>query len=195
MAPPPEVVHWLFAVGFLMLGLCVVCEVAVGPDVWRMHGWRPYLWPTSLFVMGMFMWAVMVFFTNSTVHMIAHGLWAQGMMIGGVCLLGLARGKLRSPLWTLSVALALLVGGTATLVHESQGLFFNRSSFLHHLEGWGAIGASVFPIGLSLRPQSRVSALGLALLFFFLAILLLCHRDSAAIFGHLSPDARPPAAR
>ena len=195
MAPPPEVVHWLFAVGFLMLGLCVVCEVAVGPDVWRMHGWRPYLWPTSLFVMGMFMWAVMVFFTNSTVHMIAHGLWAQGMMIGGVCLLGLARGKLRSPLWTLSVALALLVGGTATLVHESQGLFFNRSSFLHHLEGWGAIGASVFPIGLSLRPQSRVSALGLALLFFFLAILLLCHRDSAAIFGHMSPDARPPAAR
>ena len=195
MAPPPEVVHWLFAVGFLKLGLCVVCEVAVGPDVWRMHGWRPYLWPTSLFVMGMFMWAVMVFFTNSTVHMIAHGLWAQGMMIGGVCLLGLARGKLRSPLWTLSVALALLVGGTATLVHESQGLFFNRSSFLHHLEGWGAIGASVFPIGLSLRPQSRVSALGLALLFFFLAILLLCHRDSAAIFGHMSPDARPPAAR
>ena len=195
MAPPPEVVHWLFAVGFLMLGLCVVCEVAVGPEVWRMHGWRPYLWPTSLFVMGMFMWAVMVFFTNSTVHMIAHGLWAQGMMIGGVCLLGLARGKLRSPLWTLSVALALLVGGTATLVHESQGLFFNRSSFLHHLEGWGAIGASVFPIGLSLRPQSRVSALGLALLFFFLAILLLCHRDSAAIFGHMSPDARPPAAR
>ena len=195
MAPPPEVVHWLFAVGFLMLGLCVVCEVAVGPDVWRMHGWRPYLWPTSLFVMGVFMWAVMVFFTNSTVHMIAHGLWAQGMMIGGVCLLGLARGKLRSPLWTLSVAVALLVGGGASLVHESQGWLFNRSSFLHHLEGWSAIGASVFPIGLSLRPQSRVFSLGLALLFFSLGIFLLCHRDSASIFGHMSPDARQPAAR
>ena len=87
MQPTPEVVHWLFALGFLMLGLCLVCEVAVGPEVWRMHGWRPYLWPTFLFVMGLFMWAVMVFFTNSTVHLIAHGLWAQGMMIGGVCLL------------------------------------------------------------------------------------------------------------
>ncbi len=195
MQPPPEVVHWLFALGFLMLGLCLVCEVAVGPEVWRKHGWRPYLWPTFLFVMGLFMWAVMVFFTNSTVHLIAHGLWAQGMMIGGVCLLGLARGKLRSPLWMLSVGLALLVGGGATLVHESQGWLFNRSSFLHHVEGWSAIGASVFPIGLSLRPRSRVFSLGLAALFFALAILLLCHRDAAPIFGHMSPDARPPVAR
>lgn len=195
MQPPPEVVHWLFSTGFLLLGLFLVCEVVVGPEVWRTRAWRTYLWPGFLFVMGMFMWAVSVFFTTSTVHMIAHGVWAQAMMFGGVCLLGLARGKLRSPLWTLSVALAFLVSGGATLIHESQGWFFNRSSFLHHLEGWGAIGAAVFPLGLAFRPRSRFFSLGLAVVFFYIAVLLLCHRDAASIFGHISPDARPPVPR
>lgn len=190
--PPPEVVHWLFSLGFILLGLFLVCEVIVGPEVWRQRAWRAYLWPGFLFLMGMFMWAVMVFFTNSTIHMIAHGLWAQMMMIAGACLLGLARGKLKSPLWTLSVMVAFLVAGGATLVHESQGWFFNRSSFLHHMEGWTAIGASVFPLGLSFLPRSRLFSLGLAATFFLIAVLLLCHRDAAAIFGHLSPDARQP---
>ena len=190
MQPPPEVVHWLFSTGFILLGLFLVCEVAVGPEVWRKRAWRAYLWPGFLFGMGMFMWAVSVFFTTSTVHMIAHGIWAQAMMFAGACLLGLARGKLRSPLWTLTVAAAFLISGSATLLHESQGWLFSRSSFLHHLEGWAAIGAAVFPIGLSFLPRSRFFSLGLAAVFFFIAVLLLCHRDIAAIFGHISPEAK-----
>ena len=190
MQPPPEVVHWLFSTGFLLLGLFLVCEVVVGPEVWRMRAWRAYLWPGFLFVMGMFMWAVSVFFTTSVVHMVAHGIWAQSMMFAGACLLGLARGKLRSTLWTLTVAAAFLVSGSATLIHESQGWYFSRSSFLHHMEGWGAIGAAVFPLGLAFLPRSRFFSLGLAAVFFYIAVLLLCHRDIASIFGHISPEAK-----
>ena len=43
------------------------------------------------------MWPVMVFFTNSTIHMLAHGAWAQAMMLAGAAELGLVRGKLHEP--------------------------------------------------------------------------------------------------
>lgn len=195
MQPPPEVVHWLFSTGFLLLGLFLVCEVVVGPEVWARRAWRAYMWPVFLFVMGMFMWAVSVFFTNSAVHMIAHGIWAQVMMIAGACLLGLARGRLKSPLWNLSVFVALTVGGGATLIHESQGWFFNRSAFLHQVEGWSALGFSIFPLILAFRPRSRFAALGLAGFFLLLTVLLLAHRDVADIFGRISPDALEPGRR
>ena len=51
----------------------------------------------SLLLMGVLMWPVMVFFTNSTIHMLAHGSWAQAMMLAGAAELGLARGKLHEP--------------------------------------------------------------------------------------------------
>lgn len=189
MEPPAEVVHWLFSTGFILLGLFLLCEVAVGPEVWRLRPWRAYLWPGFLFLMGMFMWGVSLAYTNSTVHMIAHGLWAQMMMISGACLLGLAAGKLRSRLWNLSVSAAFLVSGAATLIHESQGWLYNRSSFLHHVEGWVAIGAAVLPVGIALLPKRRIFPVGLAVVFLAIAVLLLCDRDVADIFGHISPDA------
>ena len=37
MQPPAEMVHWLFATGLLLLGLCLVCEGIVGEEVWRMR--------------------------------------------------------------------------------------------------------------------------------------------------------------
>ena len=37
MQPPAEMVHWLFATGLLLLGLCLVCEGIVGQEVWRMR--------------------------------------------------------------------------------------------------------------------------------------------------------------
>src|SRR6266576_1553362 len=97
MLPEAEFVHWWFATGFLIIGLLLFAEALVGEAVWRRRPWRVYLWPSFLFLMGVLMWPVMVFYTNSTIHMLAHGSWAQAMMLAGAAELGLARGKLRSP--------------------------------------------------------------------------------------------------
>ena len=40
MEPPAEVVNWMFGVGFVFLGLCLLAEAIVGPDVWRHRRWR-----------------------------------------------------------------------------------------------------------------------------------------------------------
>jgi hypothetical protein len=192
MEPPAEHVHWMFASGFLALGLSLLAEAIVGPEVWRRRRWRAYLAPGAVFVMGLFMWPVMVFFTNSTIHTLAHSAWAQAMMLAGGAELALVRGKLTNPLWRLTMAAALLVSGTAIIVHEQNGWFFQRSAFLHHLIGWTVIGASVFAIGRGLRRRSLVFESGFALTFVVLAVFLYCDRDLAPIFGHLSPLAGTP---
>src|SRR5207245_1479805 len=84
-----EHVHWLFATGFLLLGLCLIGEAIVGTTVWRRRAWRAYLWPGLAFGLGVFMWPVMTFYTNSAIHMLAHGAWAQMLMIAGAAELGL----------------------------------------------------------------------------------------------------------
>jgi hypothetical protein len=190
--PPPEHVHWLFASGFLALGLFLLAEAVVGREVWRKRRWRTYLWPSTMFLMGVGMWPVMVFFTSSTLHMLAHGAWAEVMMFAGAAELGLASGKLRSPAWRLAIVLAFVVTGLAFLVHEQNPWFFQRSAFLHHLLGWTFLGAAVFPLGRALRPRSTVFAGGFALAFVVVAVFLYCDRDVAPVFGHLSPLAGAP---
>ena len=192
MQPPAEHVHWLFATGFLILGLCLLAEAVVGTEVWRRRAWRAYLWPGLAFTLGLFMWPVMVFFTSSTLHMLAHGAWAQAMMLAGAAELGLVRGKLKDPRWELTMALALFVSGVAVLVHEQNPWLFQRSAFLHHLIGWTMIGATVFPLARALRTRSVVANGGFALTFVVLAIFLYCDRDLAPVFGHLSPLAGAP---
>jgi hypothetical protein len=192
MQPPAEFVHWMFATGFLVLGLCLLAEALVGKDVWRRRAWRAYLWPSFAFAMGVLMWPVMVFFTNSTLHMLAHGSWAQVLMLAGAAELGLARGKLRSQYWSLAVALAFVVSGAAFLVHERNGWLFARAAFLHHVNGWLLIGGALFPLGRAFRPRSLVFTGGFALVFLALAISLYADRDIAPIFGHLSSLAGTP---
>ena len=192
MQPPSEHVHWLFATGFLSLGLCLLGEAVVGTDVWRMRAWRAYLWPGIAFGLGVFMWPVMVFFTNSTLHMLAHGAWAEVLMFAGAVELALVRGKLQSRWWGLAMAAAFVVSGTAFLVHEQNTWLFQRSSFLHHLLGWTFLAAAVFPLARSVRPRSQVAAAGFALTFVVVAVFLYCDRDVAPVFGHISPLAGPP---
>ena len=192
MRPPAEHVHWLFATGFLLLGLCLLAEVIVGTEVWRLRAWRAYLWPGLAFMLGVFMWPVMVFFTNSTLHMLAHGAWAEVLMFAGAAELALVRGKLQSSAWRLAMAAAFVVSGAAFLVHEQNAWLFQRSAFLHHLLGWTLLVAAVFPLLRSFRPRSQTAAAGFALTFVVIAVMLYCDRDVAAIFGHLSPLAGPP---
>ena len=88
----------------------------------------------------------MTFYTNSTIHMIAHGSWAQVLMLAGGAELGLARGKLHSQYWRLCTVLAMLVSGAALLAHEQQHWLFARAAFLHHLLGWTIVIGAVFPL-------------------------------------------------
>jgi hypothetical protein len=185
--PPAEHVHWLFATGLLLLGLCLLAEVIVGTEVWRERAWRAYLWPGLAFALGLFMWPVMVFYTNSAIHMLAHGTWAEVMTFAGAVELARVRGKLHSSAWSLAMAAALFVSGLAFLVHEQNSWYFMRSSFLHHLLGWTLLVAAVFPLVRTVRPRSNVAAAGFALTFVVLAVALYCDRDVAPVFGHISP--------
>jgi hypothetical protein len=192
MQPPAEHVHWMFATGFLLLALILLAEAIVGPEVWRRRPWRAYLWPSFVFGMGVLMWPVMTFFTNSTIHMVAHGAWAQVMMLAGAAELGLVKGKLRSPLWRLAMPAAFLVSGLAFLLHEQNPWLFQRSSFLHHLLGWTMVFSVVFPLARAFRPRWALANAGFALVFVVVAVALYADRDLAPVFGHLSPLAGQP---
>jgi hypothetical protein len=185
-------VHWWFATGFLLLALVLFAQVVVGEEVWNRRSWRRYVFPGLLFGMGVLMWPVMTFFTNSMIHMVAHGSWAQALMIAGAAELGLARGKLHSSYWHLCTAVGLAVSGTAVLVHEQNPWLFQRSAFLHHAIGWTAIVAAMFPLLQAFRPRSWVAATGLATTFVIFAVILFSDRDVAPIFGHLSHLAGVP---
>jgi hypothetical protein len=192
MQPPSEHVHWMFATGFLTLGLFLLAEAIVGEEVWRRRAWRAYLWPSFLFGMGVLMWPVMVFYTTSTIHMVAHGAWAQTMMLAGAAELGLARGKLHNALWRLALPFAVVVSGSALLLHERNPWFFQRSSFLHHLLGWTILAFAVFPLARVLRPRSAAVHAGFAVMVLAASVMLYSDRDLAPVFGHLSPLAGKP---
>jgi hypothetical protein len=187
MEPPAEVVHWMFGVGFVFLGLCLLAEAIVGPEVWRRRGWRGYLWPGIAFLMGILMWPVMVFYTSSAIHMLAHSAWAQVLMLVGAAQLGLVRGKLHNQLWELTLPLALVISGAAFLIHEQNPWFFSRSAFLHHALGWTLLAGSVVCLGRAVQPRSPVFNAGFAVMIVAVATLLFCDRNVAPIFGHLSP--------
>jgi len=72
MTPRAELVHWLFAAGFLLLGLILLAEAIVGSEIFAMRRWRLYLWPAIAFAIGVLLWPVSVFYTNSTLHMLAQ---------------------------------------------------------------------------------------------------------------------------
>jgi hypothetical protein len=170
----------------------LVAEPLVGEEVWRKRPWRVYLWPGLAFGLGVAMWPVMAFYTNSAIHMLAHGAWAQALMIAGMAELGLARGKLRSRWWRLALPVGLAVSGAAFLIHEQNPWLFARSAFLHHLLGWTALGAALIPLALVFRPRSALLQSGFALTFVVIAVMLFCDRDIAPVFGHLSPLAGTP---
>ncbi len=192
LEPQAEMVHWWFATGILILGLLFLAETIVGKEVWGRRPWRRYLWPGTIFALGILMWPVMALYTNSMIHMVAHGSWAQVLMLSGAAELGVVRGKLHSQYWRLTLAAAMLISGTAFLVHEQNGWYFARAAFLHHALGWTLILASVFPIVQAFRPRSVAAATGFAMTFFVIAALLYCDRDSAAILGHFSAFAGVP---
>ena len=185
MAPKAEMAHWLAASVALMLGLVLLSEVIVGTEVFRRRRWRAYLWPTLALVSGVLIWLIVILSTFSTIHLIAHGIWAQVAMIAGAVEIAVVRGKLASPRWSLVAAGALFVSGVSFLVHEQNAWLYSRAAFLHHAIGWMLVVAALFPLGKAFRPQrTALWGTGFALTFVLLAAMLYADRDYASIFGH-----------
>jgi hypothetical protein len=181
--PPPEGAHWLAGAVALLIGLLLISEVIVGPDVFRRRAWRAYLFPALVLVSSVLLWVIAIFSTFSTLHLLAHAVWAQAALLAGAVQLALVRGKLASPWWSLVPGVALFVSGVAFLVHEPNDWLFSRSSFLHHAIGWMLVLAALCPLGQALRPRQVVWRLGFAVTFVLLAVLLFADRDAAPIFG------------
>jgi hypothetical protein len=186
VAPRAEVAHWLFASLFLLLGLLLLAEAIVGTAVFRRRLWRAYAWPAVALFAGVMLWLVAILSTFSTLHLLAHAVWAQGAMIAGAVQLAVVRGKLVSPAWSLVSAFAFAASGASFLVHEQNGWLFSRSAFLHHALGWMLLVAAVFPVLQALRPRVTAWQVGFALTFVAVAVLLYADRDVAPIFGRLS---------
>jgi hypothetical protein len=185
--PRAEMVHWGFGAGILFIGLCLLSEAIVGTEAWRMRPWRAYLWPGVAFGLGVLLWPVMALFTNSAIHMYAHGSWAEVLMLAGGAELGLVRGRLKSAYWRLTWPLAFVVSGTAFIVHEQNPWLFARSAFLHHLLGWTLVAMAVFPFALVWRPRSTGLRAAFAVTIVAVSVMLFSDRDVAPVFGHLSP--------
>jgi hypothetical protein len=183
MVPPPEGAHWLAGAVALLVGLLLLAEVLVGPEVFRRRAWRAYLFPAVVLVSSVLLWVITIFSTFSTLHLLAHAIWAQAALLAGAVQLAVVRGKLRSSAWSLVPGVALLVSGIAFLVHEPNGWLYSRSAFLHHAIGWMLVASALFPLGQALRPRQVAWRLGFAVTFLLLAVLLFADRDAAPIFG------------
>lgn len=183
MIPRAESAHWVAAAIALLIGLLLLSEAIVGTDVFNRRRWRAYLFPGVVLASSVLLWLITVFSTFSTMHLLAHSVWAQAALLAGAVQLAVVRGKLVSPTWSLVPALALLVSGVAFLVHEQNDWLYSRAAFLHHAIGWMLVVAAVFPLGQALRPRRMVWQTGFALTFVLLAVLLFADRDAAPIFG------------
>jgi hypothetical protein len=183
MIPPPEGAHWAAGAIALLVGLLLIAEVLVGPEVFRRRTWRAYLFPGLVLVSSVLLWVITIFSTFSTLHLLAHAIWAQAALLAGAVQLAIVRGKLTSPAWSLVPAAALFVSGAAFLVHEPNDWLYSRSAFLHHAIGWMLVISSLFPLGQALRPRQVLWRFGFAATFVLLALLLFADRDAAPIFG------------
>lgn len=186
MVPRAEIAHWLAASVVLFFGLVVLSEAIVGPEVFRRRRWRAYLWPSLALGGGILLWVIVVFSTFSTMHLLAHAVWAHAAMIAAGVQFAVVRGKLTSPRWALVPAAGMVVIGLAFVIHEQNPWLFSRSAFLHHAIGWTLVVAALFPLGQAFRPRWALWQAGFAVTFIAIAVLLYADRDVAPIFGHLS---------
>ena len=83
MLPKAEIAHWLFAAGFLFFGLVLLAEALVGTEVFRRRAWRACLWPGLALFAGAWLWVIAIFSTFSTLHLLAHAVWAQAATAAG----------------------------------------------------------------------------------------------------------------
>ena len=195
MEPPSEMVHWLFGTGVLLLGLIMLAEAIVGRRGLGAAGpGGSTSGRGSPSGSASLMWPVMTFFTNSAIHMVAHGAWAQALMVMGAAELGLAQGKLHEPLVEARDAdrHRRLGRRVPRARAERAGSSRARRSCTTCI-GWTLVGRRARSRSRSssgrarscCSPASRSSSIALS-------VMLFSDRDLAPVFGHLSPLAGPP---
>jgi hypothetical protein len=85
-----------------------------------------------------------------------------------------------------------VVSGVAVLIHEQNGWLYSRSAWVHHMLGWTALAGAVLTLVATFSPRRTVLNASFALTLVVMAFVLYTARDSAPIFGHLSPLAGAP---
>ena len=136
----------------------------------------------------------MVFFTNSTLHMLAHGIWAQVLMLAGATELALVRGKVRArgggSAWRpRSSSPALRSSSTSRTTGSSSA---PRSCITCSAGRCSSARSSRSPAAI--RPRSQVAATGFALTFVVArGAALLRPRRRSGLRAHLAArgDAAP----
>ena len=108
------------------------------------------------------MWPVMTFFTNSAIHMLAHGAWAQALMVMGG---SRARARAREAAQPLVEAddadrARRLRAPRSSSTSRTTGSSRARRSCTTCSAGRSCVGA-LFPLALVFRPRSVVAAVGL----------------------------------
>ena len=97
MVPRPESAHWLAASVALLIGLLLIAEVLVGTRGLPSPGLACVSLPGGGRRLERLLWVITIFSTFSTMHLLAHAVWAQAALLAGAVQLALVRGKLRSP--------------------------------------------------------------------------------------------------
>ena len=118
--------------GILFVALRLLSEVIVGCEVGTSApGGKPVA--GTAFAMGVLLWLVMAFFTNSAIHLSAHGCGPRSLMLAGGAELGLAHGRARTR----------RIGGSTwpPRVSSSPG----RPPSSTNRTRWGSSRAPVFP--------------------------------------------------
>ena len=158
MVPRAEIAHWLAGSALLLLGLVLLSEVIVGTEVFRRRRWRAYLWPSLALAGGVLLWVIVAFSTFSTMHLLAHAVWAQVAMVAGAVQLAIVRGKLTSPRWPLVIAGGLVLAGSrSSSTSRTPGSTRARPSSIT-LSGGRSSSAALFPLGQALWPQESRSS-------------------------------------
>ena len=133
----------------------------------------------------------MAFFTNSAIHMYAHGSWAEVLMLAGGAELGLVHGRLH---------VAALAADVAARVRRHRDRVHRARAEPVVLR---AVGVPAPPARLDVprrracAARARVPAAlgrapgGFAVVIVVVSIQLFTDRDVAPVFGHLSPLAGP----
>src|SRR4029453_4763195 len=115
--------------------------------------WRAYLWPSLALTAGLWLWLIAIFSTFSTLHLVAHSVWAQAATAAGAVQLAVVRGRLHSPYWSLATPGALFSPGRCFSAREQKGWLFAPPAFLHPLIGWTLVISPLFPLGAAFAPR------------------------------------------
>ena len=150
-----EMIHWVFGAVILLSG-CSARRGAGRPGGVAGTALARIPLAEVAFVLGVLLWPVMAFFTNSAIHMYAHGSWAQVLMLAGAAELGARARAAHSRSWRLATPLAFAISGTAFLVHEQNAVVLRAVGVPAPPARLDVLLGALLPLALVWRPRSAL---------------------------------------